>query len=214
MNSWCRPVAAAALLLVSAAASPRAATAQLCRGMPRVFVAGHRDDNGTLTGEVGVGPFGMTELSANVAFPDDPPNGSSSYSFGGRVYWGREEDNLGLCMVFGAQLGYAYLINADGLRMNARITSRSLPVGLGFGRGIPVTGGVRVMVFAVPQLSLRSREIVLYNRSDTTTTSSDRTDVGLDLGGGVQVGPLLVRGSWFRSQDVPWTWRLTVGIGR
>src|SRR5882672_4075124 len=76
---------------VGAALLPTQAAAQLCRGLPSkaVFAVGARDDNGSLTGEVGIGPFGMVGLTGNVALPNDPPNGSQSISYGGRVYWGR-----------------------------------------------------------------------------------------------------------------------------
>ncbi len=210
-----RPVVLIALS-VAAALVPAEAGAQLCRGLPAkaAFAVGSRDKDGGLTGELGIGPFGMVSLSGNVAFPNDPPNGSSSISYGGRVYWGATRDKWGACMLTGLQIGYAHLINAEGLRANARITSSSIPIGFGYGRSLKVARGIRLVAFAIPQVGFRSRNYVLYTRADTATVSNTSTDPGAEVGGGLQLGPLLLRASAFRSQDVPWTWRLTAGLGR
>ena len=204
------------LLLGVAAMVPTQAAAQLCRGLPSksVFAVGSRDDNGTLTGELGVGPFGWVGLSGNVARPKDQPNGSSSISYGGRVYWGGSREHWGLCLLSGFQIGYSLLINAEGLRANARLTATTIPMGVGIGRSVPIAKGVNLILFTLPQFLLHSHTLVLYDRADTLArVSSHPSDYGVDMGGGLQVGPVLVRGSAFRSKDLPWSWRMTAGFG-
>jgi hypothetical protein len=194
---------------------PSAATAQICIGQPHkaVFVSGWRSKDGTLTGRLGVRPGAMGSLTANVAKPNDPDNGSKSISYGGRVTYGPDRGSWGVCVLAGAQVGFSHLINAEGIRHNAQITAVSVPLGLGFGKAVRITGGTRLILSALPQLLFRNHEIMLYSRADTVSVGTARTEFGASVAADLQLGPLRVGASAFKSQDVPLSWTVGAGVG-
>jgi len=203
------------ILMLLATATARAAMAQLCTGLPMAHGrAGlDRTDAGTLTATVGMRTGQTGTLAFNAANPDDAPNGSKTYSFGGRYYYGRDSrSGWGLCMLTGLQIGYAYLINADGLRMNARIKSGSIPVAIAVARSFPATGSTRLVFFGRPQVLLQSSSITLYDRSDTTSTSEHPTRFGWEAGASLILGPVRVSASAFSIQDLPSGWTIGGGV--
>lgn len=204
------------VVVAAAAAVPSLAQAQTCVGLPykTVFATGTRDETGMLTGSMGVGPIGRVTLTGNVALPKDPPNGSQSISYGGRGYLGGARGNWGACVLGGMQIGYSHLINAEGVRANAQITVHSIPLGLAYGRVVPLTRGVRLVAHAAPQAIFRFRDVMLYTRADTATVSNSEIEYGIALGAGLQVGPLIFRGTVFRSDIADWSWSVAAGVGR
>lgn len=203
------------ILALLATAAPRTAAAQRCIGQPMAHArAGlERNDAGTMTAAIGVRTGETGALAVNAANPDDAPNGSTTYSFGGRAYYGRESrSGWGLCVLTGVQIGRAHLINADGLRMNARIKSSSIPIALGVGRSIPAAGAIRLVVFGKPQVLLQSRSMTLYDRSDTTSTSEFNTRFGWEAGVSLLLGPVRVSASTFHIKDLPSGWTIGGGV--
>lgn len=204
------------LPLVALAALAAPAQAQYCYGQPfrTVYAQGSRNKDATLTGTVGLRPSSMVTVTGNVAKPKDPDNGSKSTSYGGRLLYGGDRGAWSVCVLIGAQLGYAHLLNAEGIRHNARITSLSVPLGLGIGHSLRVTKGVRLIVSALPQLIFRNREIMLYSRADTASVGSTSTDLGSSFAADLQVGPVRIGASASRFKDAPWNWTVGAGVGR
>jgi hypothetical protein len=152
-------------------------------------------------------------VSANVAKPQDQPNGSSSISYGARYYYGADRHTWGLCMLVGFQQGYSELLNADGLHYNGHLTARSIPIGLAYARAFALGGTSRLTLFVTPQFVFQSHKLDLVSRADTVSVSDNPTDSGIVTGASLKLGPVFIRGSMskFKSSD-SWGWTLGAGV--
>jgi len=201
------------LVLLTVAVTARWANAQMCVGTPmqHISVDGSRDDQTTLTGRLGI-RMGATTVALNVAKPQNPTNGSKLISYGGRLYYGVDRGSWGLCMLSGVQLGYAYLINANGLRMNAHITTRSVPVAAALGVSARMLPGVRLILYGIPQAIFRSNSTVLIGRSDTTTAHDSEPKFGFEYGAGLTLGPIRLGASRYKIEGYPSGWTVRAGV--
>jgi hypothetical protein len=203
-----------------------AAQAQICRGMPTsgAWALGGLTDNGAITGALGLGR--MKGIAGNVQHRDYQQAGLSrnaSDSWGVRLFasLSHDEGRSAMCFITGAQFSYGHVINAEGLNYNVRITDRTLPLGFGFGVSGPLGRAGKVFAFAIPVANLVSRELILYDRTDTSETITESPFVFLfEAGGGVVFGPLVLRASIVRARsetllrhDRRTTWGWTLGAG-
>jgi hypothetical protein len=222
MRSISEPRGRAALAWLAAlgtllAAAPAAAWE--CVGVPSsvVFAGVAYDDAENLTGTVGLGPVidGHSGLSVNYVRFADQPNGSKLSSVGVRFIYTTtpgEERHFNWCMLLGFQVARGWLVNADGLRMNARIDTRILPAGLGFSYrlGTPHLG---LIGFAVPQLRLVSRDLTLYGRSSEQDLPESPRYYGVSFGATAALGPVFAKGAVDWTKDQPTGWTVTLGVG-
>ncbi|MFO0582171.1 MAG: hypothetical protein U0229_07865 [Anaeromyxobacter sp.] len=213
------PAFAAALVAAAALAAPRCAAAGECYGIPSslVFAQAGYDDVESVTATAGVYVDRGT-LSVNYVKLKNPPNGSKLTSAGFRYTHDLEERNperrFNGCMLLGFQYGQGWLVNADGLRMNARLTTRIVPMGLGLSYRLVGSQRFSVIAFAIPQVRLVSRDMQVYARSgDPVDGPSDPTQYGSALGATVALGPVYARATfdWTKGQDTSWTVSLGAG---
>ncbi|MFT3913613.1 MAG: hypothetical protein QM704_05765 [Anaeromyxobacteraceae bacterium] len=208
-----------ALTAAAVLAAPRSAAAGECYGIPSslVFAQAGYDDVESVTGTAGVYVDRGT-LSVNYVKLKNPPNGSKLTSVGLRYTHDLEERNperrFNACALLGFQLAQGWLVNANGLRANARLTSRIVPMGLGLSYRLVGSPRFSVVAFAIPQLRLISHDMQVYARSgDPVDGPSEPTQYGSALGATVALGPVYARATfdWTKGADSGWTVALGAG---
>jgi hypothetical protein len=173
---------AAALAALAALVLPAAALAQASAGVPlrpdqNLYLAGGydlgmKDDYDGLGGRVGMrlGDESRHLLGLGFFRGRVNQNGSHSYSYSLRYAYEAFDDGDGIgasgSFVLGLTRGYSWIFNVDGKHYNGHLTATYLPLGAGLAHTVG-WGGVRLSPWILPQLSLVSRHLELYDRRDS-----------------------------------------------
>jgi hypothetical protein len=204
------PRVVVALALVGAALWPTVASAQAARGVPVdseavVFARANGDasPDGTsaLGGEVGAHFGAKSPHYLSVEFVRAWLGGDSlSYTYKARYSFEHvfSLDGFQLsCALTGAlSLGYGWLVDATGERLNTRVTSTTLPLAVGVAHPVELGDGLIVAPWLQLQLASINRHLETYDRSHIVVQGDGSDSLwAAAFGVSLTVGPAFVSAS-------------------
>jgi hypothetical protein len=205
------------------AATPAIAFGQSCIGVPISpgqfaiageigFPEGGKSYGGMVTANV-AGPLAV-QARVDVLKADDVPEGvdDSATQFGGTLaYKIGQTTAISFCPLVGASYVKESFDDDEG---SVSVSLLTIPVGIGFGAALPVSG-LDLTAFAVPQLLIMRARVEmdipgLIEFSDSET----ETEFGANLGLRLRTGPVYFGGSVFITsiEDSDPAFSLTVGF--